>query len=69
MLIEANDPRTVDVMGLFQHLTIQQLKDFLNEDSRLESIIKDSQMVCLLLIVYSYSRSSLNLILLLGQTT
>lgn len=45
MLIETNDPRTVSVMGLLQHLNTQELRDLLNEDSRLEFIIKDSQMV------------------------
>ena len=32
-------------MALIQHLNMQELKDLLNEDSRLEYIIKDSQMV------------------------
>ena len=35
----------VSVMALIQHLNMQELKDLLNEDSRLEYIIKDSQMV------------------------
>lgn len=46
MLIESNDPRTVSVMGPIQHLSIQELRELLNEDSRLEYLIKDSQMVC-----------------------
>lgn len=45
MLIEASDPRTVDVMNLLQHLNTQELKDLLNEDARFESIIRDSQCV------------------------
>ena len=45
MLIEANDPRTVGVMNLLQHLNTQELKDLLNEDARFEMIIKDSQCV------------------------
>jgi len=45
MLIEANDPRTVSVMNLLQHLNTEELKDLLNEDARFEIIIKDSQCV------------------------
>lgn len=45
MLIESNDPRTVSVMNLLQHLNTQELKDLLNEDARFETIIKDSDCV------------------------
>jgi hypothetical protein len=48
MLIEVDDPRTVSVMGLLQHCNSSELKELLNEDARLEFIIRDSQLVILL---------------------
>ncbi len=45
MLIEVDDPRTVSVMGLLQHCNSSELKELLNEDTRLEFIIRDSQLV------------------------
>ena len=45
MLIEANDPSISDVMGLLKHLNKQELNDLLNDESRLESMIRDSQKV------------------------
>ncbi|KAI9560021.1 putative vacuolar protein sorting-associated protein 37B [Daphnia sinensis] len=45
MLIEVDDPRTVTVMGLLQHCNSSELKELLNEDARLEFIIRDSQLV------------------------
>jgi hypothetical protein len=45
MLIEVDDPRTVSVMGLLQHCNSSELKELLNEDARLEFIIRDSQLV------------------------
>lgn len=46
MLIEVDDPRTTTVMSLLQHCNSSELKELLNEDSRLEFIIRDSQLVC-----------------------
>ncbi|XP_057365604.1 vacuolar protein sorting-associated protein 37B-like isoform X2 [Daphnia carinata] len=40
-----DDPRTVTVMGLLQHCNSSELKELLNEDARLEFIIRDSQLV------------------------
>ena len=45
MLIEASDPSIRDVMGLLQHLNMQELKDLLHDERRLETMIRDSQKV------------------------
>lgn len=45
MLIEVDDPRTTNVMSVLQHCSSSELKELLNEDVRLESIIRDSQIV------------------------
>lgn len=45
MLIEVDDPRTANVMGLLQHCNSSELKELLNEDTRLDFLIRDSQLV------------------------
>ncbi len=45
MLIEANDPSVLDVMGFFKHLNTEELKDLLNDEGRLESMVRDCQKV------------------------
>lgn len=45
MLIEVDDPRISAVMGLLQHCNSSELKELLNEDARLDHIIRDSQLV------------------------
>lgn len=54
MLIEVDDPRTVTVMGLLQHCNSSELKELLNEDARLEFIIRDSQLVKKYIYIYVY---------------
>jgi hypothetical protein len=54
MLIEANDPSIRDVMGLLQHLNMQELKDLLHDERRLETMIRDSQKVNNVKLVFCY---------------
>ena len=54
MLIEVDDPRTVSVMSLLQHCNSSELKELLNEDSRLEFLIRDSQLVLVVKLITFY---------------
>lgn len=45
MLVEPNDPSVVGTMGFVQHLNTEELKALLNDEGRLEFMIKDCPKV------------------------